>query len=48
VLNSHNIVGVTPANAGTPAVPYVANSADQLNLLPGRSITLTTGYAPKR
>ena len=50
LLNSHNIVGVTPALAGTPTVPYVANSADQLNLLPGRSITLTitTGYAPKR
>jgi len=31
-------------------VPYVANSADQLNLLPGQSFTLTitAGYVPKR
>jgi len=50
LFNSHNIVGVTPAIAATATVAYAPNSADLLNLLPGRSIsiTLTGGYAPKR
>jgi len=50
LFNSHNIVGVTPAVAPTASVPYVANGGDLLNLLPGRSfsITITGGYAPKR
>jgi iron complex outermembrane receptor protein len=50
LANSHNIVGVTPATAATATVPYVQNSGDLLNLLPGRSITITFtgGYAPKR
>ena len=50
LANNHNIVGVTPATAATAAAPYVQNSGDLLNLLPGRSITLTItgGYAPRR
>ena len=48
LANSHNLVGITPATTGQ--VPYVPNGGDLLNLLPGRSITLTItgGYAPKR
>ena len=50
LANSHNIVGVTPAIAATAAAPFVANGGDLLNLLPGRSVTLTItgGYAPRR
>ena len=50
LANNHNIVGVTPGTAATIAVPYVQSSSDLLNLLPGRSITLTItgGYAPRR
>lgn len=50
LADSHNIVGVTPATAASAAAFYVPNSADQINLLPGRSVmaTLTVGYAPKR
>jgi hypothetical protein len=41
---------VTPALAATAASPFVPNGADLLNLMPGRSITITItgGYAPKR
>jgi iron complex outermembrane receptor protein len=50
IFNNQNIVGVTPATAATLAVPFVASPGDQLNLLPGRSVTLTItgGYAPKK
>jgi iron complex outermembrane receptor protein len=50
LADSHNIVGVTPAVAATALAPYVSNPGDLLNLLPGRSITLTItgGYAPRR
>jgi iron complex outermembrane receptor protein len=50
LANSHNIVGVTPALAATATNKYVENSGDLLNLLPGRSITITItgGYAPRR
>jgi iron complex outermembrane recepter protein len=50
LLNSHNIVGITPFTAATAAVPFAPNALDQINLLPGRSvmISLTVGYAPKR
>jgi iron complex outermembrane receptor protein len=50
LANSHNIVGVTPAVGPTAAVPYVQSPGDLLNLLPGRSIslTITGGYAPRR
>jgi iron complex outermembrane receptor protein len=50
LANSHNIVGVTPFTAATTTALYVPNGADQINLLPGRSfsITVTGGYAPRR
>jgi iron complex outermembrane receptor protein len=50
LFDNHNVVGVTPAINATAAAPFVPNSADQLNLLPGRSVmvSLTVGYAPKR
>lgn len=50
LADSHNIVGITPAIAATAAAPFVANGGDLLNLLPGRSVTLTItgGYAPRR
>jgi iron complex outermembrane recepter protein len=50
LANSRNITGITPAIAATAAAPYVPNGGDLLNLMPGRSfsITLTGGYAPKR
>jgi len=50
LFNSHNVVGVTPAVAATASVPYAVNGGDLLNLLPGRSfsITITGGYAPRR
>lgn len=50
LADSHNIVGVTPAVAATATVAYAPNPADQLNLLPGRSVmvTFTAGFAPKR
>jgi iron complex outermembrane receptor protein len=50
LLDSHNIVGVTPAVAATPTSSYVYSPYDQINILPGRSImaTLTVGYAPRR
>jgi iron complex outermembrane receptor protein len=50
LANSHNIVGVTPAVAATAMAPFVPNSGDLLNLLPGRSVTLTVtgGWAPRR
>jgi iron complex outermembrane recepter protein len=50
LFNSHNIVGITPFTAATATVAYAPNALDQLNLLPGRSfsITITGGYAPRR
>jgi iron complex outermembrane receptor protein len=50
LANSHSLVGVTPGVSPTLAVPYAQAPNDQLNLLPGRSIslTITGGYAPKR
>jgi len=50
LANNHNVVGVTPATAATATVPYVQSPGDLLNLLPGRSITITItgGYAPRR
>jgi iron complex outermembrane receptor protein len=50
LLDSHNLVGVTPFTAATSTVAFAPNAGDQLNLLPGRSVmvTLTLGYAPKR
>jgi iron complex outermembrane receptor protein len=50
LANSHNIVGITAGAAGTVAAPYTQSPLDQLNLLPGRSfsLTITGGYAPRR
>jgi iron complex outermembrane receptor protein len=50
LANSHSLVGITPATAATATTPFVASPGDQLNLLPGRSIsiTITGGYAPRR
>lgn len=50
LANSHNIVGITPAVAAAAGAPFVPNAGDLLNLLPGRSftITITGGYAPRR
>jgi iron complex outermembrane recepter protein len=50
LANSHSLVGITPGTAATLAAPFVASPGDQLNLLPGRSIslTITGGYAPRR
>jgi iron complex outermembrane receptor protein len=50
LTNSHSLVGLTPGVAPTASVPFAQSPNDQLNLLPGRSfsITLTGGYAPKR
>jgi len=50
LFDNHNVVGVTPAVNATAAAPFVPNSADLLNLLPGRSVmvSLTVGYSPKR
>ena len=50
LADSHAIVGITPAIAATATVPFVPNSGDLLNLLPGRSVmvTFTAGWAPRR
>jgi iron complex outermembrane receptor protein len=50
LADSHSIVGISPGAGGTLAVPFTPSPNDQLNLLPGRSvsITMTGGYAPKR
>ena len=50
LADSHNITGVTPAVAATTTTAYAQNPNDLLNLLPGRSITLTItgGWAPRR
>jgi iron complex outermembrane receptor protein len=51
LANSHNVVGIAAAGIKpTFAVPYTESPNDQLNLLPGRSfsITVTGGWAPRR
>lgn len=50
LADNHNIVGVTPLTAATSAAHFVPNGGDLIQLLPGRSITITItgGYAPKR
>jgi iron complex outermembrane recepter protein len=50
LANAHSIVGVNPFVAATTATPYTQDPRDLLNLMPGRSITITItgGYAPKR
>ncbi len=50
LADSHNITGITAGVKPTATVPYVVSPLDQLNLLPGRSfsITFTGGYAARR
>jgi iron complex outermembrane receptor protein len=50
LANAHNIVGVSPFTGATATTAFAADPRDQLNLMPGRSIsiTFTGGYAPKR
>jgi iron complex outermembrane receptor protein len=50
LADSHNVVGITPANAATSTAAYAPSPNDLLNLLPGRSVmaTFTIGWAPKR
>lgn len=50
LTDDHAIVGMTPGIAATAAVPYVPNSGDLLNLMPGRSVmvTFTAGWASRR
>jgi iron complex outermembrane receptor protein len=50
LFDSHNIVGIAPANGPTATSPFTAAPGDLLTLLPGRSvmISLTVGYAPRR
>jgi iron complex outermembrane receptor protein len=49
LFNDNNIAGVTAANTGTAAVPFVANGKDQLTTVPGRSVMVTfqMGFGPK-
>jgi iron complex outermembrane recepter protein len=48
--NSHSLVGITPGIGPTATTAFVQSPSDQLNLLPGRSLslTITGGYAPRR
>ena len=50
LADSHSLVGVTPGVGATATTPYASSPSDLLNLLPGRSFTLTItgGYAPRR
>jgi iron complex outermembrane receptor protein len=49
LFNNNNIAGVTAANTGTAAAPFVANGMDMLMTVPGRSVMVTFqfGFAPK-
>jgi iron complex outermembrane receptor protein len=50
LANAHNIVGISPFTAATATTAFAQDPRDQLNQMPGRSIsiTFTGGYAPKR
>jgi iron complex outermembrane recepter protein len=50
LTDDHSIIGITPAIAATATAPFVANSGDLLNLVPGRSVmvTFTAGWSPRR
>jgi iron complex outermembrane recepter protein len=50
LADNHSLVGLTPGVSPTSGAHYVVSPSDLLNLLPGRSfsITITGGYAPKR
>jgi iron complex outermembrane recepter protein len=49
LFNNNNIAGVTAANTGTAAAPFVANGMDMLTTVPGRSVmaTFQFGFSPK-
>ena len=49
IFNDNNIVGVTAANTGTAAAPFVANGYDMLTTVPGRSVMVSfqLGFSPK-
>lgn len=40
LFDKHSITGVTPATAATATTAYVVSAADQLNMLPARSVSL--------
>jgi len=48
LFDFHDVVGLSPGVSPTAAVPYVQSGSDQLQLLPGRSVTVTfqMGFAP--
>lgn len=50
LADTHALVGITPANGAVPGNLFTASPNDQLNLMPGRSfsLTVTGGWAPKR
>lgn len=49
LFNDKNIVGVTPGNPGTAAVPYTMDPSDTITLLPVRSVMVSfqMGFSPK-
>jgi iron complex outermembrane recepter protein len=49
LFNNNNVAGVTAANTGTAAVPFVANGMDMMTTVPGRSVMVTFqfGFSPK-
>ena len=49
LFDNHDIVGLSPGNSPTPAVPFAPSALDQLQLLPGRSIMITfqVGLVPR-
>lgn len=50
LADSHSLVDITPKNGATATTPFAPNALDLLNLMPGRSIslTITGGWAPRR
>jgi len=50
LANHHSILGITPATGATTASLYTPAGGDLLNLMPGRSFTIsiTGGWAPRR
>jgi iron complex outermembrane receptor protein len=49
LFDFHDVVGLSPGVGATATVPYVQSGSDQLQLLPGRSVSVTfqLGFAPK-
>jgi iron complex outermembrane receptor protein len=49
LFDFHDVVGLAPGVAATASNPYVVSGSDQLQLLPGRSVSITfqMGFAPK-